>query len=1582
MANLNTGTNNQQASQKSNQLTQNMVASNTIGGHAFPPAGGPLGGGMASKCPSCPIVSNSDSQCKNVINDKTRYTCQPGYEGNGEKDEITCNMQGKWEPDPFRFQCQRKMCTNAPTVVNAYVDGPKTVATNQVIKYKCNVGYRSTSTVMTVECEDQTKQFKTPNFKCDKIDCGRQPTLHNGNTQTQLTVHNTQLTYQCNTGYKIENAHGIVCGDDGKWAPSIGAMKCNLVECPALTKPTFPENADVIEGGNYRKWKSTVTYKCKTGFVGNGQTKTARCNAQGSWEPTLADIYKSFKCIRPGCSTPPSVPQATVTGQKSAYAHGESAQYTCGTGYTGSGTATCNSGSWSNPNFSCTIKSCGRLTIFNNLFDVSEGSGYPNYKSTVTFNCKAGYKSNNGHNVITCKADGKWSPSEATVHSGYKCTAKQCPATAPTVTHATATVTSSRTIGSTLTYTCDKYYDLTGTATVTCKKDESWQNPNVQCTLQKCGTAPTISNAKASVTAVVSHGGSVTYTCKDGHRMLKATVTAINCVGKSWDKIPSFTCESTSCDASKIPNVNKATRTPNTSSGTLPHGTTINYNCDKGHYSTSTHDTIKCENAKWTKASFNCVAVTCEGVPEIQNAHADNPSGKSIFNIGNILKYFCDNGKYSNGGDNEIECKNTAGEKHGTWSKTKFKCLNPKSCGAAPTVVNGTPSSTATTHHHNVEVTYTCESCYKATSANALVQKAKCDNGNWDGPKMSCTRISCPNVAVTAAVATAGNFATQGKKSDDDWCGSTAKYTCKTGYTKSSGSPDITCQKSGKWSDINFKCSLVDCGAAPQIPNGIVNTQTTTYNTVASYTCKTGFALRNKQDFTCSAKGNWEPQQHSMKCEASECKQPGHITNTTHNGGSKTVFNEGETVTYTCIDGYTGSGSIKCEGGQWSNANVQCQSKPCQSPQTIPNTVSTAGSSSTFQSGATVTFSCTADYVGSPVKTTCTKGKWSPVSISCKGNILRAMTLHTNPWDCKNYTNSKNSAKFVFKGEKGNCTAYLKNIKHNSSNTIDITNYCTKPIGKVLEVHTSHVSGMGFRYTKIIVCDKGNNCYMFLCGFTNTEFSSCVINNNNNTWGRLNMTKKTEWGTKGHSINATVYNSSLHVVYTWTSLQYGAESKGLYMIRFIDRSGNETEWYTMNSLGRPLMGWNCPCQNYYCRYYRYRKYYRYRGYSRYYYYYRMYYNTREFRCGEVYKRGSYLYHKNTKKSTPVPIQAFWFNLPDGFKIASIEIAPDKDMKKLGASYRGYNDGWYFHGVTVVSIMSGYRFNFACGVDKIHRFCALDFDRSYNFAMQSVVMHDIPTASIRDGKIATITTYTSSLSNKNNIRLSFTDKSGIECKVQSFNNQTTGNRTLVRSRTQDFHITCPKKMSTPVKIELQNTFDHDYEPWGFYKICITPTNYYPKVFTCFTCGTYYSPCRLLNRTKTLPNPFVQNYKIETLTHYRVSTTSIQVELTDYARTKCVVPTMNMINNKRKNLSGRQTWIVKCVTQGQKMGKIRYIKFSNRRTARKKSGWWFMLKATFFSKHKSRYGRAKKCSKTFPRYGRVRYYIFYGTFTIYC
>ena len=101
---------------------------------------------------------------------------------------------------------------------------------------------------------------------------------------------------------------------------------------------------------------------------------------------------------------------------------------------------------------------------------------------------------------------------------------------------------------------------------------------------------------------------------------------------------------------------------------------------------------------------------------------------------------------------------------------------------------------------------------------------------------------------------------------------SVATYSCNSGYTLT-GDASRRCQGDGTWSgsiptcigiyETSFKSlvylvlSLVDCGALDNPDNGMVDVSETVLDSVATYSCNTGYTLTGDATRTCQGNSTW-----------------------------------------------------------------------------------------------------------------------------------------------------------------------------------------------------------------------------------------------------------------------------------------------------------------------------------------------------------------------------------------------------------------------------------------------------------------------------------------------------------------------------------------------------------------------------------------------------------------------------------------------------------------------------------------------------------------------------------------------------
>ncbi len=107
--------------------------------------------------------------------------------------------------------------------------------------------------------------------------------------------------------------------------------------------------------------------------------------------------------------------------------------------------------------------------------------------------------------------------------------------------------------------------------------------------------------------------------------------------------------------------------------------------------------------------------------------------------------------------------------------------------------------------------------------------------------------------------------------------GSTATYTCVTGYTLNRGSTTRTCGRDGVWSGFALTCQrkqclcllsvsfysyAANCYDLPPLPNGAISynggtTDNRLLNTIATHSCNTGYTLTGDSVRHCQNDRIW-----------------------------------------------------------------------------------------------------------------------------------------------------------------------------------------------------------------------------------------------------------------------------------------------------------------------------------------------------------------------------------------------------------------------------------------------------------------------------------------------------------------------------------------------------------------------------------------------------------------------------------------------------------------------------------------------------------------------------------------------------
>jgi hypothetical protein len=331
----------------------------------------------------------------------------------------------------------------------------------------------------------------------------------------------------------------------------------------------------------------------------------------------------------------------------------------------------------------------------------------------------------------------------------------------------------------------------------------------------------------------------------------------------------------------------------------------------------------------------------------------------------------CDNGGVclADGSGNFASCDCATG-----WTGTT--CGVPVTCGvlspASPlAVLYSDAQNTGST------ATYSCDAGF--TLQGAATRSCADDGfgvGTWTGSAPTCQPITCPTLTITAPL--------QADTASTSF-GTTVNYSCAAGYQLASGgATSATCGAAG-WSPAALPtCVLVTCPALGAPSNGSVDDGANEYDTIADYSCDTGYEVTGGTEVRCGAAGAWvgtPPTCAPVACPTRNAPTNGTIT------PSSGPYVFGDSITYACNMGYSLGGGTAMQdclaSGNWSSTAPTCTQNLCPTL-TAPANGSVDAMMRT--PGTVAGYSCDSGYqLSSVAPVTCqNNGTWQGTPPTCQ----------------------------------------------------------------------------------------------------------------------------------------------------------------------------------------------------------------------------------------------------------------------------------------------------------------------------------------------------------------------------------------------------------------------------------------------------------------------------------------------------------------------------------------------------------------------------------------------------------------------
>uniref|UniRef100_A0A8C9NBQ1 Sushi, von Willebrand factor type A, EGF and pentraxin domain-containing protein 1 n=1 Tax=Serinus canaria TaxID=9135 RepID=A0A8C9NBQ1_SERCA len=505
------------------------------------------------------------------------YECDPGYQLNGPT-ERRCQESQKWDgSEPI---CIPVSCSPPPVLENGQVTGEDYTFQRRT-EYSCNEGFMLDGDRSRVCLENGSWSGVTP--VCKAVTCPVPLPLSNGRTTGSDFSFNKEVHYHCNDGYSLQGAPMLTCQSDGTWDSE--APLCE----PVICEPPEDISHGFLNGSAFT-FGEFVHYICFPGYELHGNP-LRQCLSNGSWSGSLPS------CVPCVCPTP-----QIQNGIVLDFSCGISVQFQCLEGFKllGPPEVTCEAaGKWSSGFPRCGQISCGAPPIIPNT--IINGSSSED-ENTIIYTCLTGFVMK-GSPEVTCVETG--TPSFAETRCKIPVSLLNGKA-----------IYENNTVGSTVTYLCERGYSLEGEPAAECTRDGRWSNPLPLCKPNPC-PVPFIIPENALLSEVDFHvGQNVSIRCREGYQLKGQSVITCN-ADETWTPATAK-CEKISCGPPA--HVENAL----VRGSFYQYGDMITYSCYSGYMLEGPLRSICLENGTWTTPP-TCKAVCrfpCQngGVCERPNA--------------------------------------------------------------------------------------------------------------------------------------------------------------------------------------------------------------------------------------------------------------------------------------------------------------------------------------------------------------------------------------------------------------------------------------------------------------------------------------------------------------------------------------------------------------------------------------------------------------------------------------------------------------------------------------------------------------------------------------------------------------------------------------------------------------------------------------------------------------------------------------------------------------------------------------------------------------------------------------------------
>ncbi|XP_077970683.1 CUB and sushi domain-containing protein 1-like isoform X3 [Styela clava] len=887
--------------------------------------------------------SVSPNRPKYAVGDIVSFSCDIGYLIDGITTTI-CQDNGKFSDGVP--SCQEVTCSFPGNPMNGVTSPTRfSYDVGAVIKFECEEGFTISGTD-SARCLE-SGAFSSALPSCNEITCGNPGSPSSGSIKPNSPTYNVdqRVTFECDDGYELEGTKSSVCETSGRFSDSVPT--CERISC---SFPGNPVDGFTSPTRSFYSIGEEITFECKEGFALTG-AQSAKCQDDKTFSKNLPT------CRRSTCNYPGRPSSGYTNPNLPIYNIGDEVSYSCRRGFRIVGTSVSTCGK--DGQFDNAVPSCKRATC-SFPGNPDDGDTIPTretytFRQRVTFSCREGYTIVGAISAF-CQVSGKFSE-ELPSCQRVICRNPGSPRDGsifprrPTYS-----------VEEDVEFRCDEGYKLSGSSISTCLENGEFSRPVPSCERISCDFPGNPVNGVTSPTQVsYAVGIPVTFTCIEGFELDGSSVSTCEESGKFSSGLP--TCKSVTCsnfglfvNGKVIPDLAQ-----------YPVRQKVIFSCDDGYELVGETSSVCEAEGSFSNGLPRCERKVCQnpGSPKYGSMSPDLPT----YSIGQKIIFSCNTG-YRIEGNFVITC-----DEDGSFLYRVPVC-EPITCKFPGNPLGGSTSPNKFSYSYKEQVTYSCNPGYLLVGNSEATCGAR---GLFSENLPTCERNTCDNPGRPK----------YGKMSPDlskYAVGQKIQFSCNDGY-EIDGVSTLTCQQSGSFSPSAPTCKAIRCKYPGQPKNGATFpvSETYSFDELIRFRCDNGYTLHGFMSAKCERSGSFSAS--VPECKATTCKFPGSLTNgdTTP---TKTSYDIGEDVTYSCRSGYMLMGAVTrtCElNGRFTGKMPSCERKTCKTVGKLRNGF-VSPNLPEYTVNQVITFTCDTGYKleGATSSTCMDDGKFLEAKPTCK----------------------------------------------------------------------------------------------------------------------------------------------------------------------------------------------------------------------------------------------------------------------------------------------------------------------------------------------------------------------------------------------------------------------------------------------------------------------------------------------------------------------------------------------------------------------------------------------------------------------